>query len=79
MDDTTFEMEKEKLVAGLQTAPQSAGNQRPGYQAALFLLLPGSADIYDAALRRAEQQEAGQSRSVDLESILGSASCEKGE
>jgi hypothetical protein len=52
--DTDFEMQKDDLAADLHRIPPSArleGRKRQ-YMTAQFLLVPGSAEVYDALIRR---------------------------
>jgi hypothetical protein len=60
MSETDFEMEKDRLAADLHgkkaaSASPDASGQR--FMAAYFLLLPGSAEVYDRLLQRLEAKK----------------------
>ena len=57
MSDTEFEMEKDKLCGELKLkqTPKTSDKGR-SYQAASFLLLPGSAQAYDRVIARMDKQ-----------------------
>jgi hypothetical protein len=63
MSETEFEMEKDTLAAGLRgkqsnSAGLDAGKQR--FMVAHFLLLPGSAEVYDKLVRRLDARPSGE-------------------
>jgi hypothetical protein len=71
MDDVSFEMNKEDLAKSLDPQPAEVDTVKPGFRAALFLLLPGMGDVYDHALDQLEKAQRVPAERIDLSDLLG--------
>jgi hypothetical protein len=58
MSDVDFEMEKEKLASQIKVQAQETPEHLRDFNSAFFLLMPGSAKVYDKLIEHLDEQES---------------------
>ncbi|MCY3023896.1 MAG: hypothetical protein NTW87_33370 [Planctomycetota bacterium] len=82
LNDVDFELQKDTLAAAMTRRPtvaRASSPVSPGFHAATFLLLPGSAQTYDNLTERLKLAEKKPAQQVDLKTISGAENCQDGK